>query len=1252
MNTLEEWRTFNVPLQCPIKATADEEFVFIKVSLSRALPPPVMVVLFSPTSTSNASASTEGKNKLLIRYLTLHNFKSYAGIHRIGPLDEQFTAVVGPNGSGKSNVIDALLFVFGYKAKKMRQAKLADLIHSSAGSSFQFASVAVEFQDLDSTHFTIARKVSLDSKSEYFYNDLPSSYSQITLLLREKGVDLDHKRFLILQGEVEAISLMKPKGASEHEEGFLEYLEDIIGTNQLIPSIIQATQQYEELASEEAALLTRSKVSQGEFVQAERQKEAVVQAVEEENAFRQNSAVQLQIDRHSMQVQAEKVQQKITVFQEQMHQQQAKLEEEIGTSMEVEPSSLQETLTKSEKAHSDLKKQIDVKRKALCSVQEEEKAHKLTLKRLTKAREEECAKVTQRTATIDSLSAQIQAKSTQLESANANYHSAKQVLDLLSVEVAERTGGIQAQIDAHTAQLMPLKAKIAQIQKELAQLTHEATVFAEERESNLQKLAHTEEAIEQVTTTIAEKEQESAAFQSSVDKLTVKLEDSQVKAAAITERIGQKKLLLDSLHDAQSGSSSESRSRLGKLFEGIPGVHGRLGELGAVDERFVVAVNAAAGAAMENFVVQDTETAQKCVRKLKEHSAGRCTFIILDKIKRGGREQSPDSFPCARLVDLVELGGREEYFDAFWHALKDTLVCEQGMAEANSIAFGKKKRYRVVTLDGKLIDLSGTISGGGAPSHRNHSDSNERGISVVGRQMKRQNSASIDPQQLANEINALEEEITQLTKELDALNASIEEFSTLLAEVEATIKKNQTEVLWLSKTRTCNEAHLATWKEKALEHDRLQSKFAASEAEIAQRNANLAALQAESSKFTLSIAQLKEALLEAGGIQYRTAVSKCETLETEQEMLSSFLCKSKAELELAQKAQDKHAESDATAQRKLDHTKKALDSVQQEVSKLEALLTTLTDQQKEAQTLISDTKAELSRQKQQHQRVEIMKQNLQNFQSTSKRDLQSLKAEAKALTDSIDRINRELQAITLIQLEGQEPLAVTLYEEEEIEQFTPSFRKKIINALSTERKFIQSFNANTVATTFSKYQKAMEAASTDKAAWEALHSKREALKEQALALRKQRHETFLQGFWTISLHLKALYQTITQGGNAELELVDSLDPFAEGVVFSVMPPKKSWKNIAHLSGGEKTLASLALVLALHAYKPTPFYVMDEIDAALDWRNVSIIAAYLKERASLDAQFVVISLRSGMFEVARQMVGVYKQRNCSQVVVCA
>jgi ATPase subunit of ABC transporter with duplicated ATPase domains len=152
-------------------------------------------------------------------------------------------------------------------------------------------------------------------------------------------------------------------------------------------------------------------------------------------------------------------------------------------------------------------------------------------------------------------------------------------------------------------------------------------------------------------------------------------------------------------------------------------------------------------------------------------------------------------------------------------------------------------------------------------------------------------------------------------------------------------------------------------------------------------------------------------------------------------------------------------------------------------------------------------------------------------------------------------------------------------------------------------------------------------------------------------LRKKRLDEFMGGFTTIRLKLKEIYRTVTLEGDAELELVDSLDPFTEGIVLSVRPPKKSWKNVSNLSGGEKTLSSLSLVFALHEFRATPIYVMDEIDAALDFKNVSIIAHYIKERTR-NAQFIIISLRNNMFELCDRLFGIYKVRNCTSAAYIA
>ena len=183
--------------------------------------------------------------------MVLENFKSYAGVQEIGPFHKRFSSIVGPNGSGKSNVIDALLFVFGKRAKQLRLNKVSELIHKSAGfPDLEYARVSVHFQLIydneDSaddfevvpdSEFIVSRTAFQNNQSKYTVDGKNSNYTDVGILLRSHGIDLDNNRFLILQGEVEQIAMMKPKGQTPHEEGLLEYLEDIIGSNQFVPKI-------------------------------------------------------------------------------------------------------------------------------------------------------------------------------------------------------------------------------------------------------------------------------------------------------------------------------------------------------------------------------------------------------------------------------------------------------------------------------------------------------------------------------------------------------------------------------------------------------------------------------------------------------------------------------------------------------------------------------------------------------------------------------------------------------------------------------------------------------------------------------------------------------------------------------------------------------------------------------------------------------------------------------------------------------
>lgn len=207
-------------------------------------------------------------------------------------------------------------------------------------------------------------------------------------------------------------------------------------------------------------------------------------------------------------------------------------------------------------------------------------------------------------------------------------------------------------------------------------------------------------------------------------------------------------------------------------------------------------------------------------------------------------------------------------------------------------------------------------------------------------------------------------------------------------------------------------------------------------------------------------------------------------------------------------------------------------------------------------------------------------------------------------------------------------------------------RSEVEARLATLEANVRNLKPN--LTSIEEYRRAAGEHKNRLGEYETVHNQREDSRKELERLRQQRLEEFMEGFSVISMKLKEMYQMITLGGDAELELVDTLDPFSEGINFSVRPPKKSWKQITNLSGGEKTLASLSLVFALHHYKPTPLYFMDEIDAALDFRNVSIIANYIKERTQ-NAQFIVISLRNHMFEMANLLVGIYKTQDISKCV---
>lgn len=183
-----------------------------------------------PNDMDTSNTRTE---RLIITHIENVNFKSYAGKQVLGPFHKSFSSIVGPNGSGKSNVIDSMLFVFGFRSKKIRSKKVSLLIHNSEGrENIESCSVTVffqkiidlpgeEFEVVPNSEFYVKRTAHINGSTDYYMDGKKQTFKEIGAVLRACGIDLDHNRFLILQGEVEQISQMKPKAENEHEDGML-----------------------------------------------------------------------------------------------------------------------------------------------------------------------------------------------------------------------------------------------------------------------------------------------------------------------------------------------------------------------------------------------------------------------------------------------------------------------------------------------------------------------------------------------------------------------------------------------------------------------------------------------------------------------------------------------------------------------------------------------------------------------------------------------------------------------------------------------------------------------------------------------------------------------------------------------------------------------------------------------------------------------------------------------------------------------
>lgn len=1203
-----------------------------------------------------AMTNEPGAPRLMITHLVNRNFKSYAGEEILGPFHKRFSCIIGPNGSGKSNVIDSMLFVFGYRAQKIRSKKLSVLIHSSdKHKDVQSCTVEVHFQKIidkegddyeviPNSNFYVSRTANKDNSSAYHINGKKATFKDVGALLRSHGIDLDHNRFLILQGEVEQIAMMKPKGQTEHDEGMLEYLEDIIGSCRLKEPIQVLARRFELLNEQRGEKMNRVKLVEKEKNALEGEKNIAVEFLTLENDIcKLNSQLYQYYINDLQKGVVKKEQEKQTIIED------TKELTEKKTKISQEMEKMTQELQSVEKKLNKLNKYIETQNEKFTQldlqdveVREKTKHSKSKNKKLQMQLERGKEKLEEVRGVPASSEKAISEATTRKEKLEKQKAKEEEKLKEVMESLKEETSGLQQDKETKEKDLMELNKAVNETRSRMDLAQSELDIYLSRHNTALTQLNTAKQTLQTTSDTLCKRRAAIKDLEVKIPQIEQELKKDETDLEQLVKMDNETREVVREMQqkvDDAKSSLSSNRSR-GKVLDAlmqqkrtgkIPGILGRLGDLGAIDEKYDVAISSSCGA-LDNILVDTIDTAQKCVTFLKEQNIGVATFIGLDKMKVWERNmaqiKTPENSP--RLFDMVRVKD-ESVRPAFYFALRDTLVA-QDMEQATRMAFQKDKRWRVVTLKGQIIEMAGTMTGGGRvmKGRMGSSIGTEVSQEELDRMEARLNEKVTKLQGCQERKLQLEENIQRLRPELRNMKNTLEKYAksmTSLADQETHLKL-QIKELEANVLAAAPDKAKQKQMEKGLEAFKKDFETASSKA----------------GKVENEVKRLHNLIVDINSQRLKAQQDKLNKVNNELDECSSIITKAQVAIKTADRNLKKCEESVNRVQGELEENEKSIAELAEQLKKLE-------DEAGEIMKGYQEAEVAVQEMQEQYQAIEKERKTLQQQEHALQGECLSVRLRIEQIETSITEHNNKITGwqnkaskLSLHTIEDQPAAGLQTFTPAELEEISePNVILNKITLLGNQCTLMKP-NLGAIA----EYKKKEELYLQRVAQLDEITTERDKFKQGYEDLRKQRLNEFMTGFNMITNKLKENYQMLTLGGDAELELVDSLDPFSEGIMFSVRPPKKSWKKIFNLSGGEKTLSSLALVFALHHYKPTPLYFMDEIDAALDFKNVSIVACYIYEQTK-NAQFIIISLRNNMFEIADRLIGIYKTHNTTKSV---
>ncbi len=1167
---------------------------------------------------------------MYLKSIEVHGFKSFAN-KIVFQFHNGITGIVGPNGSGKSNVADAVRWVLGeQKIKQLRGSSMQDVIFSGTETrkplSYAYVAITLDNSDhhlaIDYDEVTIARRIYRSGESEYLINGTLCRLRDVNELLYDTGIGKEGYS-IIGQGQVDKILSGKPEERRElfdEAAGIVKFKRRKIAAQNKLENekqnLVRVTDILSELEKQIGPLEKQSEVAKIYLKKKEELKTLDVNVfLLENNRIKE----QLQAVEEKYDIASDDLQETSEKY-EGIKEEYERIQEEIE-SLDAAIEQARSTLTDTGLMRGKLEGEINVLKEQINSakgsenhlnnrrnsLQGEIDAKNQEKKGILEEKDEIDEKVREITDTANEVRANLEAIQDKIAELNNSIETGKNTI----IGELNQRATIKSKMGRYDTMMEQINIRKAELNSRLLRAkTDEAA-----REETIKKL---EDAFARVTDELRVMNESRAATELELGEIRERLMGKDAKLRETQGLYHQEKSKLEALsnlterYEGYGGSVKKVMERK----ESEKGIIGVVADIIKVDKKYETAIETALGGNIQNIVTDDEETAKKMIQYLKENRLGRATFLPLTSITNPQEFKNPEALKEKGVIGMAdELVHIAEEYRNVAKAMLGRIVVVDNVDNAVKIARKFDYGIRMVTLEGELLVPGGAISGGAFKNNSN----------LLGRR---------------REIEELEKHVQKLLATIDTINQEIDDTKS---------KRN--------KMRMDLEALKVDIQRKSIEQNTARVNISQARERMEEEVEGVQSLKLEEKELDSQIFEIQN-----GKETIQRELAESETLEQDtQEQILLFQQQleeqRREETEAAGKVTEwdlkveKMLQTQTFKQSNVDRINGEIDRFQAELDEiLEALTSNAEEAERKKQNILEIEKTITASYDAQNESKRKLEEDIARKEELSAKQ-KSFFTRREELAEHMTALDKEVYRLTAQKERLEESIEAQInymWDEYEItlsdaasmrnEEMTElSAMKREISSLKDQIKKLGDVNVNAIE----DYKNLMERFTFMKTQHDDLVEAEKTLEgiieELDTAMRKQ----FTEKFAEINREFDKVFKELFGGGKGTLELMEEEDILEAGIRIIAQPPGKKLQNMMQLSGGEKSLTAISLLFAIQNLKPSPFCLLDEIEAALDDSNVGRFAKYL-HKLTKNTQFIVITHRRGTMEQVDRLYGITMQ----------